>query len=223
MKRRLVSAMLVAALPALAFAQAPADNSAPAKLPGAKKWEIRLGGFMINGERDAALNSTVTKATGSLKGVEVLMRGPGIGVQARSSESEFGKPPDVINGDASVILGPPGFSIFAGAGKRAVTSTIGTKIYTFGRAGLQMTFNIGGTGMRGQIGGWGMAPIPDDKDFMDLGFEGEASVLYSPPRVPLFIQFGYRNEIFRSKTTSSATPEEVRGLRLGGGIQFGGK
>jgi hypothetical protein len=227
---RLIAAALCVALPGLATAQArqqgaaaSTDSAKSDKMPSAKKWEIRLGGFMVNGERDAAFNNTVTTTTGSLKGVEVLMRAPGIGVQFRSSESAFGNPPDVVNADASLILGPPVFSVFLGAGKRALTSTLGTNVFTYARAGLQMTFNIGGTGLRAQFGGWGLAAAADDKERMDPGAEGEASILYSPPRIPLFVQLGYRNEIFKSKSPSSSTPEEIRGLRLGAGIQFGGK
>lgn len=229
-KTRMIAATLLAALPAFASAQARAGApvtvdtaKASPKMPGAKKWEIRLGGFMINGERDAAFNNTVTTSTGSVKGVEVLMRAPGIGVQFRSSESAFGDPPDVVNADGSLILGPPQFSVFLGAGKRALTSSLGTGVFTYARVGLQMTFNIGGTGLRAQFGGWGLAAAADDKERMDPGAEGEASILYSPPRVPIFVQLGYRNEIFKSKSPSSSTPEEIRGLRLGAGLQFGGK
>ena len=221
-KFRLTAAALLVALPGIAFAQADTTSKRPSE-PGAKKWEIRLGGFMINGQRDAALNNNVTTSTGSLKGVEILMRAAGIGIQARSSESAFGNPPDVINADASVIFGPPVFSVFVGGGKRAVTSTLGTSVFTYARVGLQMTFNVGGTGLRGQFGGWALAAGPDDKERMDPSAEGEASILYSPPRVPIFLQLGYRNEIFKAKTPSSTMPEEVRGLRLGAGIQFGGK
>jgi hypothetical protein len=219
----LIAPAIAAAQAATAPAPAPAPADTLAKTPGAKKWEIRLGGFMVNGERSAVFNNTVSTSTGSLKGVEVLLRAPGIGIQVRSSESAFGNPPDVINADASLILGPPAFSIFLGGAKRAITSSIGTNVFTFARVGLQMTFGIGGTGLRAQFGGWGYAAGPDDKDRMDPGAEGEASILYSPPRIPVFVQVGYRNEIFKSKTSSTATPEEVRGLRLGAGIQFGGK
>jgi hypothetical protein len=221
MKMKLIAAALIA-LPAFVAAQVPAD-AAVLKTPGAKKWEIRLGGFMVNGERSAAFNNSVSTATGSLKGVEVLLRGSAVGLQFRSSESAFGSPPDVINADASLILGPPVFSVFIGGGKRAISSTLGTNVFTFARVGLQMTFGIGGTGLRGQFGGWAYAPGPDDKERMEMGGEGEASILYSPPKLPLFLQLGYRTEVFKSITPSSATPEEVRGLRLGAGIQFGGK
>jgi hypothetical protein len=220
MNKVLIATLLIA-LPAMASAQAAADTSI--KAPSAKKWEIRLGGFMVNGERNAAFNNNVSTTTGSLKGVEALLRAPGIGIQVRSSESAFGSPPDVVNADVSLILGPPVFSVFVGGGKRAIYSTLGTNAFTFARAGLQMTFGIGGTGLRGQFGGWAYVPGPEDKDRMEMGGEGEASILYSPPRVPLYLQIGYRTEVFKSKTPSTATPEEVRGLRLGAGIQFGGK
>lgn len=222
MKRLLLAAVCLAALPMIAHAQTTTADSSAAP-PRAKKWEVRLGGFMISGERNAAFNNTVRTSTGSVKGVEALLRASGAGIQARSSESAFGNPPDVINADASLLLGPPAFTIFVGGAKRALTSTLGTQLYTFARVGLQMTFTIGGTGLRGQVGGWGYVPVPEDKDRMDIGGEGEASILYSPQRLPLFVQLGYRNEVFKSKTLTTATPEEVRGLRLGAGIQFGGK
>jgi hypothetical protein len=223
---RFLVALLFAGLPAMGRAQEATGDSVPAKPKndgGAKKWEVRVGGFMVSGERAASLNRTVSSSTGSLKGVEAVLRAPAVGIMVRSLESSFGNPPDVINADASVILGPPAFSVFLGAGKRALTSTIGTNVFTFARVGLQMTFNIGSTGLRGQAGGWVTKAGPDDGDRMDQGMEGEASILYSPPRIPLFVQIGYRNEMFTSKTPTTTLPEEVRGLRIGAGLQLGGK
>lgn len=222
MRKLLFAAVCLAALPMAATAQTTSADSTAAP-PSAKKWELRLGGFMISGERHAAFNNAVRTTTGSVKGVEALLRGSGAGIQLRSSESAFGNPPDVINADASLVLGPPAFSVFVGGARRALTSSFGTQVYTFARVGLQMTFTVGGTGLRGQVGGWGYAPVPEDKERMEIGGEGEASILYSPQRFPLFVQLGYRNEVFRAKTTTTVTPEEVRGLRLGAGIQFGGK
>jgi hypothetical protein len=222
MNRHLLAALL--AFPALAAAQTTVpDSTTPAGPPKAKRWEIRMGGFTVSGERNSSFNNNYKTTTGSVKGVEVLLRGSGAGIQVRSSESAFGNPPDVVSADASVLLGVPAFTIFVGGAKRALTSSLGTQVYTFGRVGLQMTYTIGSTGLRGQFGGWGYIPGPDDKDRMDISGEGEASILYSPQRLPLFVQLGYRNEFFKAKTTTTAAPEEIRGLRLGGGIQFGGK
>lgn len=228
MKTLLMVAACLGALPAAVVSAqttppAPSDTASGSAMAAARKWEIRGGGFMISGERNSALSNNVSTATGSVKGVEVLMRGTGGGIYFRSSESAFASPPDVINADASIIIGPPGFSIFAGGSRRAITSATATNLFTFARVGLQMTFMVGATGLRGQVGGWGYVPIPDDKERMDIGGEGEASILYSPQRIPLFIQLGYRNEVFKAKTTTTNIPEQVRGLRLGAGIQFGGK
>lgn len=222
MKRILITAACIVALPLSLRAQTTAADSAAAPAR-AKRYEVRLGGFMISGERNSAFNNSVKTGTGSTKGVEVLLRASGVGIQARSSAGVFDAQPDVVNADVSVILGPPAFSVFLGGAKRALSSSLGTQIYTFGRVGAQMTFLVGGTGLRAQVGGWGYIPSPNDEARMDISGEGEASILYSPQRLPIFVQIGYRNEVFKSKTMTTSAPEEVRGIRIGGGLQFGGK
>jgi hypothetical protein len=192
----------------------------------------------MNGERSYAFNNTVNSGSGSLKGVEVLLRGSGVGLSVRSQTGTFktalycdptgcssttGTQPDVTSADVSLLLGPRAFTVFLGGSKRALTDVdLGvTQVYTFARVGAQMSFIIGGSGLSAQIGGWGYVPSEPEK--MKLGGEGEGSIIYTPGKLPVFIQLGYRTEVFTSKTLTTQTPEEVRGLRLGGGIQFGGK
>ena len=188
---------------------------------------FRVGGFMMNGERNYAFNNGVNAGTGTVKGIDVVLRGSGIGISARSLSGTFtntvsGKAqPDVISADVSLLFGPPVFTVFAGAARRALSSTLATKVYTFARVGAQMSFLIGGSGLRGQVGAWGY--VPQSADEMKIGGEGEGSIIYTLPKVPIYLQLGYRTEVFTSKTTTTTTPEEVRGLRIGGGIQFGGK
>jgi hypothetical protein len=243
-------AACIAAMPAVVESQAttasaPAQQgtatSAPAttdKQPGPSSFLFRVGGFMQNGQRNYAFNSTVNGGTGSLKGVEVLLRGGGVGLSVRSQTGTFttstycdptgcnpssGTQPDVTSADASLLLGPRAFTVFLGASKRALTDVDlnVTQVYTFARVGAQMNFVIGGSGLSAQIGGWGY--VPADQETMKIGGEGEGSIIYTPPKLPIYLQLGYRTEVFTSKTTTTQTPEEVRGLRLGGGIQFGGK
>ena len=57
----------------------------------------------------------------------------------------------------------------------------------------------------------------------DVARIAEGSIIYTPPRAPIYFEFGYRTEVFTTKTATSSTPEEVRGLRLGAGMQLGGK
>jgi hypothetical protein len=239
--RRLLIASCIAALPIAARAQvqqtgSPAPQSPTA--PTSSSFVFRAGGFVVNGQRNYAFNNTQQSGTGSLKGVDVLLRGGGIGLAVRSLTGSFnttshcdatgcnatsGTQPDVTSADASLLLGPPAFTVWIGGSKRALTNTTlaVTQVYTFARVGAQMSFVIGGTGMTAQVGGWGYAPAEPDK--MKIGGEGEGSIIYSPPHVPVYLQLGYRTEVFTAKTLTTQTPEEVRGLRLGGGIQFGGK
>ena len=111
-KFRLIAATLLVALPGIALAQVDTAGKRPAG-PGAKKWEIRLGGFMINGQRDAALNNNVTTSTGNLKGVEVLMRAAGAGIQLLAVIWALAQFPMII---------PPGLPIDASAAPARVLS-----------------------------------------------------------------------------------------------------
>ena len=234
MKRILIGTCFALPLLAPAISRAQAVQTPPATpVPaadsssgdGGSSVMFRVGGIMMNGERNSDFNKSVQQGTGSVKGVEVILRGGGIGLSFRSLSGTFtatgSNVPDVISADANLLLGPPAFTISVGASRRALSSTLGTRTFDFGRAGLQMSFLIGGSGFRAQVGGWGY--VPADPDMMKIGGEGEASLIYTFPVIPIYLQAGYRTEVFTSKTASSETPEEVRGLRIGGGIQFGGK
>jgi hypothetical protein len=222
----------LAALPTLLAAQV-AQQGSPAPTsgdqPGPSKVIFRVGGFMINGQRNYSFNNAVQQGTGSVKGVEGLLQGNGIGISFRSLSGSFtnttggAKQPDVISADGNVLLGTPTFNISIGASKRALSSTTtnATRVFTFGRVGCQMSFLVGGSGLRAQIGAWGY--VPASPDSMKIGGEGEGSIIYTPPVIPFYLQLGYRTEVFTPKVGRLEAPEEVRGLRIGGGIQFGGK
>jgi len=228
-RRLLITAACVVALTGLSRAQSPRvgvkSDSAPA---GPSGFIFRVGGFTGTAERNYAFNKNVQAGSGSLKGVEVLLRSSFIGISARSQSGTFtntvggAQQPDVIGADANLLLGPPAFTVSLGVAKRALSSTLATQVYTFARAGVQLSYVIGGSGLRAQVGAWGYAP-PSSDSTMKVGGEGEGSLIYTLPRVPVYLQLGYRTEVFTSKTKTTETPEEVRGLRIGGGLQFGGK
>jgi hypothetical protein len=239
MKRRILvcSAMLAVATALSAQATSAPATSVPAAVPavakgGPKRAEFRIGGFMLNGERSYDYSNTVRTATGQIKGVEVLMRAPGIGIYVRSLSGEFDGQPQVISADARLLLFPPVFTVFGGVGKRALSSSLSTLIYDVTMIGISSTSNIGGTGWRTHISG--AVLISPDKSATGAsaitqssrGIEGEAAIFYRFPRIPLFFTVGYRTEIFTGSSGPAATavksPEEVRGVRIGGGIQFGG-
>src|SRR5688572_23401386 len=221
-----------------AAAQAPVGTvptapSAPV-VKGRGGGELRIGGFMVNSERSMEFNNAVTTKNAQLKGIDVLMRAKFIGIQIKSLTSEFEGQPNITSADARLLLFPRQFSIMIGAGRRALWSALNETSptqFTMGMAGVSMTHTIGGTGLRtnltaamylpaGQKSASGSSTSGAE---LDKGMEGEASILYTPPKVPLFIQVGYRTEVFTAKSGSRTTPEEVRGLKVGGGIQFGGR
>ena len=226
----------IACVALLAFAaslgaQAPTTAPAPKPPKGPSKAEFRIGGFMVQGERNSDFYNSVSSSPGSIKGVEVLLRSSGIGLYARSLSGEFDGP-IVISADARVLLFPPVFTIFAGVGKRGI-SGVKDKVFDFVIGGVSSTVNIGGSGLRTHISAGMM--IGKDKQASSAnapkgtGIEAEAAIFYRVPRVPLFFTVGYRTETFTSKTPTVGpppgtieAPEEVRGLRFGAGIQFGG-
>ena len=198
--------------------------------------ELRIGGFMINSERSMEFNNTVTTKTAPIKGLDVLARAKFIGLQFKSLTSEFEGQPNITSADLRLLLFPKQFSIMIGAGRRALWSSLNETSPTqfdLGMAGVSSTFTIGGTGLRtnfmaamyipaGQKSA-GNATASGGSAELDKGMEGEASLMYTVPKLPLFLQVGYRTEVFTSKAGTRTTPEEVRGLKVGGGLQLGGR
>lgn len=211
----------LAALPTILGAQTSAADSLASLDDAGSGFELRVGGYLLSGERNYAFNGAVAPSgTGRMQGVEVLLRGAGIGIYGKSLTSTFTGQPDVVSADANVLLGVPGFSFMGGFAGRALSSKLGTQTIYYYRAGAVMSFPIGGTGLKVNLMGAGY--IPQDAVKMNVGGEGDASLIYRYPGIPLFLQFGYRTEVFTTKSGPVLAPEEVRGLRLGGGLLFGG-
>jgi hypothetical protein len=205
------------ALPVAARAQSAAADSANKDTD----FEFRAGGYLLNGERNSNFNNSLATGTGNVQGIEVLLRGGGVGLYGKSIMGSFGGgQPDVISADANLLLGVPEFSLMGGYGRRALKSSLGTQVYSYFRGGAMMSFIIGGSGLKATLNGAGY--VPQDASTMKIGGEGEGSIIYSPPQFPVYVQFGYRTEVFTTKTSTVSAPEEVRGLRIGGGILFGG-
>jgi hypothetical protein len=224
---RALCAVLLIGAASVAGAQFPDAPVAPATAKAkSSSWEMRVGGFMISGERSYEFFQNVENTTGSVKGVEAVLRSKVIGLSFRSLTSEFGTQPHVTSADARILLFPPIFTVMVGAGRRALWSDLNAESPTqfdLGLAGVSSTMSIGGSGLRTNVSAAVYLPAGEAKDRVKGGMEGEASVLYTFPKVPLFVQLGYRTEIFTSKGENFETPEEMRGIRVGGGIQFGGR
>jgi hypothetical protein len=188
-----------------------------------------VSGFTINGDRSFDFANTLDTAKGSIKGVDFLVRGRAIGFGFRSLSGTFGKQPHVTSADARLYLFPQVFSLVVGAGRRALWSDLNAATpaqFDIGIVGVSSTMAIGGSGLRTNLAGAVYLPGGTSKAKVKGGLEGEASIMYRFPVVPFFVQVGYRTEIFTQaadpKTGKRETPEQVRGVRLGGGLQLGG-
>jgi len=224
--RTLLIAFVVGAA-ATADAQFPAGPVAPTSPKAASsRGELRVSGFMITGDHSFDFANTVSTATGSSKGVDVLLRAKAIGIGFRSMTGTYGTQPNITSADARLYLFPQVFSIMVGAGRRALWSNLNPTSPTqfdIGIAGVSSTMAIGGSGLRTNVSAAVYLPGGQSKDKVKSGMEGEASIMYRLPVIPLFLQVGYRTEIFTAKAGTRETPEEVRGVRIGGGIQLGGR
>lgn len=218
--------ILLIATASLASAQTPVPGPTAPKAPGKGGGEFRVGGFMITADRSYEFRNAVTTGAGTIQGIDVLLRARGIGLQVKSLTGEFESQPHVTSADARVLLFPPVFSVMGGIGKRALWSDVNAdrpNLFDIALAGVSSTVTIGGTGIRTNITAAMYVPMGESKDKIEKGLEGEASIIYRLPFVPLFVQAGYRTEVFTSKAGTSTLPEEVRGLKVGGGLQIGGR
>ncbi|MEX2178399.1 MAG: hypothetical protein WD801_06795 [Gemmatimonadaceae bacterium] len=229
MRALLVVTVLALGAATVAGAQVPAGPEVPsAAKPQRSGGELRVSGFMINGDRSYEFFNDVNTQTGSVRGVDVLLRHTAIGIGVRSWTSTYGTQPNVASADARLYLFPPVFSIMLGAGRRAVWSDLNEDAPSqldFGLVGISSTVAIGGSGLRTNVSGAMMIGAPDAASDSDpsAGLEGEASILYRIPKVPIFLQLGYRTELFTARNSTFETPQEARGVRLGAGLQFGGR
>ena len=195
-------------------------------------FELRLSGFSMNADRSLAFASpTPTTKTAPIRGVDFLIRGRFAGIAVRSySSADFDKgtniQPNITSADARLLLFPQVFTVMVGAGRRALWTELNKtspNVYDIGIAGISSTSNIGGSGVRTNIQAAVFVPAGKAKDKLKGGMEGEASVSYVFPVVPLFVQVGYRTEVFTTKGSTGETPELVRGVKVGAGLLLGGR
>jgi len=218
---------LVLGAASLASAQAPAAPTAPAgAAPRSGGGEFRVGGFLVNGDRAYQFFNNFSSETGSIQGVDVLLRAKAIGIGVRSLTGTWGDQPHVTRADARIYLFPPVFSLVVGAGRRALWSDLNAdspSSYDIGIAGISSTVSIGGSGLRTNIAAAALLPAGESSDKIKGGLEGEASMIYRIPKLPFYIQAGYFTEVFTAKGTNFETPEVLRGVRVGGGLLLGGQ
>jgi hypothetical protein len=226
-----LAAQSLAAIPA--SGQATGGAAPPAVVPSgdvASARELRLAVFTVPGKRSVTVSATdFRNATPSLKSVELVWRGADAGIRLRYETASTSGPVPAGNAitylDGRFNLGGTRFNVEVGyllrQEKFAATDTSTGLI----RGGFRGDYRVGAAA--GIVVGWSATylrqPSPASGASSAEGVEGETSVLYAPPRYPVYVQLGYRRELMRFTGGSSPTPrnEELSMMFIGVGFQLG--
>lgn len=198
---------------------------AAATTPLRAQAEFRLTALAAPTIRNAALAGAASQGTGSGGTIELLARTGGFGVHVRTFGADLERGLGIANGDVRLLLGPQAFSVEVGGTRRVLAGPLATASNTFGRVGVRSTFALGGSGIRGMVGGWALSGVQLAKGVSTAtGLEAETALLFYPTKLPVFVQLGYRAEALKvTLTNGSLAPEELGVVTLGGGLSFGGR
>jgi hypothetical protein len=220
----LISALTISATN---IAHAQADSTSYTRRP-----EIRFGVVTDGVTRAMSLGESPSfKRSTRLNGVEFLARSVNSGgVQLKYMKGELdGALTDDSAGpleyvDGRFLIGGRKFAAALGYLGRTQNLNEEKRRFDMGRGGVQMTYQFEGAGIGFNFAGSYLRTVKKTKaDSLEAeGFEGETSVLYSVPRLPVYVQLGYRRELFRLfKDDATLRREEVSGVLLSLGVQYG--
>ena len=198
--------------------------------------EFRVSAFSISGKRSVTFPAAgVSSATPTLTSLELVLRGGDGGIRlryetaVRSGGVPAGDPITYLDGRFN--LGATAFNFEVGYLLRRETFAGADTSVGFVRGGFRGDYHVGAAS--GIVVGWAASylrqPNPASGKTQAEGIEGETSVLYTPPGLPLYVQLGFRREIMRftpSDTPATGTAptrrlEEMSLLFIGIGFQRG--
>jgi hypothetical protein len=211
-----------------------------------QRTELRLAGILWPAGRTVAhhdpMGGTVptwAEATSTLRGAELVARGPGAGIMIRYSDGGFGAGAgDLSSGNVrsleGVLLGGPRqFSIQAGYVRYSYVGLFEDGSESLFKGGVQSWVPLGPSGLTVHFAGavrlrWGEED-PSGERLNLVGWDASTGVLYQAPRgLPFFIMFGY--ELTRHKPLPTSLPEptldgletreELRGVFVRLGVRY---
>ena len=184
--------------------------------------DLRIGVQTASTKRNTSLSDAVTaRMSATVTGFEATLSGDdgAVGIGGRLLRGSY------ENGDYSLkevrgFIGGSWFQIQGAYGQRSLFGT--DSMFTFAKPGARLVIPIGGSGVSLTMSGAKYFPADFGGKKTELtktdGWEGETGLFYLFPVVPLYAQFGYRNEYFRQGTRE----ENLSGLVLGIGLWVGG-
>lgn len=126
--------------------------------------------------------------------------------------------------DGRLLLGQRAFSLVLGYTLRTSRYLGKDRRFSVPRAGVQAGYHFAGSGvmLRG-AGSYVRTVKKSESDSLEAdGLEGETAILYVPPRLPFYIELGYRRELWNlTKESVVARREEIGGVMLSVGLQYG--
>lgn len=126
--------------------------------------------------------------------------------------------------DARVFVGVPEFAVILGGMSRTSVYNGENRRFLVPRAGIQSGYTFAGTGVTLRVAGSYVRTVKkESSDSVEAnGLEGETSILYVPPRLPFYVELGYRRELWNLKKESLyVRREELGGLVFLVGLQTG--
>ncbi|MBK8056877.1 MAG: hypothetical protein IPK33_03045 [Gemmatimonadetes bacterium] len=126
--------------------------------------------------------------------------------------------------DSRVMLGNHAFALVGGYTMRTMRYEGTDRRFHLPRAGLRAGYRFAGSGVTLRAAGSYVRTTAKAKaDSVEAdGLDGETAVLYIPPRLPLYVELGYRRELFNLRREGEVfRREEMGGVLLSVGLQYG--
>lgn len=223
-------ACLLVGLVVGAAVQAPAQGSDTSLFTPSR--ELRVGVSSISLKRAVSFpGQSVSYGNMNLRGLEVMTMGAhGGGVRVRfETGSVSGSPSFAAGGKMEnlvghLILGGHEFALIAGYRLSSVTWN-GERTFHMPEIGFEGGRHFAGAGIlvKGSASYRMMLTEAKLDSVKSSGFEGRTSVLYVPPRMPIYLEVGYRREVlaFQNPAEAIVRRDEGSAVVITVGLQSG--
>jgi hypothetical protein len=208
--------------PAAAPADSVPEHSAPL--------ELRLAGLSLSSNRTVATATTTSPSSSSMIGGEFVLRGGNGGALILRYASGTTSPAPALTKmsllDGRVEIGSRTVALELGYLLRGVTAGGTTTSTGYARAGFHTAFHFGSSGVVAEMeASYFRDPTQEKSGVTGSGIAGESSLLYTPPKVPFYLQLGFRREAWSYTYTGAQvnpiTAEEWSTVFFGVGFQLG--